>query len=99
MMAYIDALLNTWVSCDQTAGLGIRVGHIRKGFLHIVTNDLNDECIYVISFNKRNNPSAKRGFSEYKHPVGLPCGWSLGNKGAQCFANMKPLSPVKLGEI
>lgn len=98
MMADIDRYLNTWVSCTQITGVG-RVGQIDRGFLHIVPSDLTAGCIYVISFNKHDNPSAKKGFSAYEHPVGLTCGWSLGYKGDANFSDMKPLSPVNLGEI
>lgn len=99
MMADIDKLLNTWVSCDQTVGFGTRVGHIDKGFLHRVKSEVSDNILYVISFNKRDNPSAKKGFSAYTHPKGLPCGWSLGHSGTQSFKNMQPISRVNLGEI
>ena len=51
-MAYIDKLLNTWVSCIQTSGLGEQVGQIDKGFLHIVERRQSRDMMYVISFNK-----------------------------------------------
>lgn len=99
-MADIDKFLNGWVSCTQTAGLDTRVGQIDKGFLHTVYSKLSGDCFYVISFNKKDNPSAREGFNDYKHPKGLPCGWSLGTRGAQSFANMKPLTTCRnLGEI
>lgn len=98
-MADIDRYLNNWVSCVQTIDCDRQVGRIDKGFLHRVKDDVTAEYIYVISFNKYDNPYAREGFRGYKHPVGLPYGWSLGYKGAQSFSDMKPLSCVNLGEI
>lgn len=98
MMADIDKFLNTWVSCTQMAGVG-RVGQIDKGFLHIVDSELSSQRFYVISFNKKDNPYAREGFDDYKHPDGLPCGWCLGPCGTRSFKNMQPISCVNLGEI
>lgn len=99
-MADIDKFLNTWVSCIQTAGFGTPVGRIDRGFLHTTRDDVAGERFFVISFNKKDNPSARNGFSGYTHPKGLPCGWSLGSRGTQSFINMKPVtSCVNLGEI
>lgn len=97
-MAVIDKYLNTWVSCTQLSGVG-RVGQIDKGFLHIVNSSLTRNCMYVISFNKNDNPSAREGFDDYEHPTGLPCGWALGPCGTRSFKDMKPVAPVNLGEI
>lgn len=99
MMADIDKFLNTWVRCTQTAGFGTPVGQIDRGFLHTVESELSSQRFYVISFNKKDNPSAREGFNEYKHPKGLPCGWSLGTHGTQSFKNMQSISCTKLGEI
>ena len=98
-MADIDKFLNTWVSCIQTMDSDRQVGRIDKGFLHRVKDDVTEAYIYVISFNKHDNPYAREGFSGYKHPVGLPCGWSLGSCGTRSFKNMQPISRVNLGEI
>ena len=100
MMADIDKYLNNWVSCVQTIDSDRQVGRIDKGFLHRVKDDVTEAYIYVISFNKHDNPCARKGFSGYKHPVGLPCGWSLGYKGIYNFLKMKPITTcINLGEI
>lgn len=98
MMADIDKYLNTWVSCTQMAGCG-RVGQIDRGFLHIVDSRSTRDPQYVISFNKKDNPDAREGFDDYKHPTGLPYGWCLGPCGTRSFKNMQPISRVNLGEI
>lgn len=98
-MADIDKFLNSWVSCVQTMDRDRQVGQIDRGFLHRVISEISGDPVYVISFNKHDNPYAREGFSGYKHPVGLPCGWSLGHSGTQNFINMQPISRVNLGEI
>lgn len=100
MMTGIDKFLNTWVSCTQTSGFGTRVGQIDKGFLHFVYSDIVGGYTFVISFNKKDNPSAREGFDDYEHPKGLPCGWCIGHHGTQSFADMKLLTTrINLGEI
>lgn len=97
-MADIDRYLNTWVSCIQMAGC-VQVGQIDRGFLHIVDSELTRDRMYVISFNKKDNPSAREGFDDYKHLTRLPCGWALGPCGNRSFKNMQPITRVNLGEI
>lgn len=77
----------------------MQVGQIDRGFLHIVDSELTRGCMYVISFNKKDNPRAREGFDDYKHLDGLPCGWALGPCGNRSFLNMKPITFVNLGEI
>lgn len=98
-MADIDRYLNTWVRCIQTMDSDRQVGQIDKGFLHIVDSKSTRDPQYVISFNKKDNPDARKGFDDYKHPTGLPCGWCLGPCGTQSFKNMQSISCVNLGEI
>lgn len=96
MMADIDKFLNTWVSCVQTMNSDRQVGRIDKGFLHRVKDDVTEAYIYVISFNKKDNPNAREGFNDYKHPKGLPYGWSLGTRGTRSFKNMQSISCTNL---